>query len=54
MKGWKTWAAIVLAAVTAGLEAGGMSEYAKVVGTVAGAFGIWGIGHKIEKAVGGK
>ena len=50
MKGWKTWAAVGLAAVTAGLEAAGYSEIAKVVGIVAAAFGVAGIAHKIEKS----
>lgn len=53
MKGWKTYTGIGLAFVCAGLEAIGYTEFAKVIGIIAGAFGVAGIAHKIEKA-GGK
>ncbi len=49
MRGWKTWAAVGLTAVSAGLVAAGLTEYAKTVAGVAAAFGFVGIGHKIEK-----
>jgi|TARA_B100001964_G_scaffold32662_1_gene34388 hypothetical protein len=51
MKGWKTWAAAGLAAATAALVSLGYPDIAKIVGVVAGGFGIVGIGHKIEKNI---
>jgi len=50
MSGWKTWVAAGLAAVSAGLKAAGYEEYATIAMTLAGALGLVGLGHKIEKA----
>ena len=58
MKGWKTWVAAGLAAVVAfiqAIEAAGVipagiaDTVSIIVGAIAGAFGIVGIGHKVEK-----
>jgi len=58
MKGWKTWTAAGLAAAIAvvqTLEAAGVipagiaDTVSIIVGALAGAFGIAGIGHKVEK-----
>ncbi|MHA2384244.1 MAG: hypothetical protein ACXACT_16850 [Candidatus Thorarchaeota archaeon] len=59
MKGWKTWASAGLAAalgIIAGLEAGGvLPDGSKgialaIVGPIAAALGLVGIGHKLEKS----
>lgn len=50
MKGWKTWVAAGVAIVAAGLEAQGYGTAAKVLLMVAGALGMVGVAHKIEKA----
>ena len=50
MKGWKTWVGAVLIGVSAALEAAGLGEWAKVAATIGTAFGIVGLGHKVEKA----
>jgi hypothetical protein len=50
MKGWKTWAGAVLVAASAALGFLGEPEAAKAVLGFGAAFGIAGIGHKIEKS----
>lgn len=58
MGGWKTWTAAGLAAVLgliSGLEAGGVLPAGTrdiaiaVIGPIAAALGLVGIGHKVEK-----
>lgn len=49
MKGWKTWAGVAIIGLSAGLEAAGYSEYAKILAMVGGALGLVGVGHKVEK-----
>ena len=44
MSGYKTWIGAALVALSAGLEAAGMSEWAKIVLTVGGAIGLIGLG----------
>lgn len=51
MSGWKTWASVVIIGLAAALEAlgGEYAEYSKVLLMVGGAFGLVGVGHKLEK-----
>lgn len=58
MKGWKTWASAAMVAalgIVHGLEKGGVippgsGEMANVVlATLAGIFGLTGLGHKLDK-----
>ncbi len=59
MKGWKTWVAAGLTVIVGalqGLEAAGIipagigNTVSVIVGALAGAFGLVGIGHKLDKA----
>ena len=59
MKGWKTWVSaglVVVIGAVQSLEAVGIipdgiaNVVSTVLGSIAGAFGIVGLGHKIEKA----
>jgi len=59
MKGWKTWTGVVLVAVSAvisALGANGVIDHAQakmiseLILTVGGAFGLLGLGSKIDKS----
>ena len=50
MKGWKTWAGAVIIAGSAVLKYFGYSDLAEALLMIGTAFGIIGLGHKIEKA----
>ena len=52
MKGWKTWVGAALVASSAVLGFFGFHEEAKGVLGLGAAFGLVGIGHKIEKSTG--
>lgn len=49
MKGWKTWASAAMVAVAAVLEYLGHSDVAQLLLVSGGAFGLVGLGHKMEK-----
>jgi len=50
MKGWKTWAAAGLVGASAILSYLNMPELASALMAAGAAFGLVGIGHKIEKS----
>jgi hypothetical protein len=52
MSGWKTYVGAALVAVSAGLEAFGKPEWAKIVATLGGSLGLIGVRHAIKKADG--
>jgi|Deesub1362A_J573_1020465.scaffolds.fasta_scaffold42083_2 hypothetical protein len=50
MKGWKTWAGAALVAASAILGFMGKPDAAKALMALGAAFGLVGLGHKIEKS----
>ena len=63
MKGWKTWTAaglVILTGIAKGLEMAGVLPHGlgdiivTIIGSVAGALGLVGVGHKIDRIGGGK
>ena len=49
MKGWKTWAAAAIVALAAAVGYFGYPDIATAILTLGGAFGLVGLGHKLEK-----
>lgn len=49
MKGWKTWLAAVLIGASGAAKYLGQDAIAETVLYLAGAFGLIGIGHKVDK-----
>lgn len=50
MKGWKTWVGAALIAGAAVLRYFGLDAVAEAIMMIGGAFGLIGLGHKVEKA----
>lgn len=50
MKGWKTWAGIVIICLSQIMPLFGYEELVEPIITIGAAFGIVGLGHKIEKS----
>ena len=49
MKGWKTWTAAGIVALSAILKFMGYEEVAGAILALGGSLGLVGLGHKIEK-----
>jgi len=52
MTGWKTWTGAAIIGVSAALDILGYGQYTQAVMMLGSAFGLVGIGHKLEKATG--
>lgn len=50
MKGWKTWAGVILIGLSAALKAAGQEDYSQILTLLGTTMGLVGIGHKLDKS----